>query len=190
MENTVTIGDRIRSLRETKDLTLSEVADNAGMEKEQIQFIEENNEVPSIAVLIKIARAMGVRLGSFMDDYEELGPVVSRSDNQKEATVLHCSKSECRHMNYHALSQSKAGRHMETFSITIEPCGHSDFVLSSHEGEEFVYVLEGEIEIKYGTKTYLLKKNDSIYYDSIVPHHVHSSNGEAAKVLAVIYSPF
>lgn len=189
MENTVTIGDRIRSLRETKNLTLSEVADNAGMEKEQIQFIEENNQVPSIAVLIKIARAMGVRLGSFMDDHEELGPVVSRSDKQKDAMVMHCAKSDCRHMNYHALSQSKAGRHMETFSITIEPCGHSDFVLSSHEGEEFVYVLEGEIEIKYGAKTYLLKKDDSIYYDSIVPHHVHSSNGEAAKVLAVIYTP-
>ena len=190
MENKVTIGERIRSLRETKNLTISQVAENAGLETEQIQYIEDNQDVPSIAVLIKIARSMGVRLGSFMDDHEELGPVVSRKDELKDAHVMHCGQNSCRHMNYHALSQSKAGRHMETFQINIEPCGHSDFVLSSHEGEEFVYVLNGEIEIKYGSKTYLLKQGDSIYYDSIVPHHVHSSNGQTANVLAVIYTPF
>ncbi|MGL5730558.1 MAG: helix-turn-helix domain-containing protein [Bacteroidales bacterium] len=190
MENKVTIGERIRSLRETKDLSISQVAENAGLESDQIRHIEENQDVPSIAVLIKIARSMGVRLGSFMDDHEELGPVVSRKDDQKDANIMHCGQSSCRHMNYHALSQSKAGRHMETFQIRIEPCGHSDFVLSSHEGEEFVYVLDGEIEIKYGSKTYLLKQGDSIYYDSIVPHHVHSANGMEADVLAVIYTPF
>ncbi|MGL5318060.1 MAG: helix-turn-helix domain-containing protein [Bacteroidales bacterium] len=190
MEKTVAIGERIRSLRETKNMTISEVAELAGLDMQQIEKIEQSNQVPSIAVLIKIARAMGVRLGSFMDDHEELGPVVSRSHKQKDSKVSLWGKDECRHMNYHALSQSKAGRHMETFSISIDPCGHGDFIMSSHEGEEFVYVLDGEIEISYGTSTYLLKKDDSIYYDSIVPHHVHASNGQAARVLAVIYTPF
>ena len=65
----------------------------------------------------------------------------------------------------------------------------SDFVLSSHEGEEFIMVMEGTMEISYGKNTYLLEEGDSIYYDSIVPHHVHGYQGQAAKILAVIYTP-
>ena len=65
----------------------------------------------------------------------------------------------------------------------------SDFVLSSHEGEEFIMVMEGIMEISYGKNTYLLEEGDSIYYDSIVPHHVHAYEGQAAKILAVIYTP-
>ncbi len=65
----------------------------------------------------------------------------------------------------------------------------SDFVLS-HEGEEFIMVMEGTMEISYGKNTYLLEEGDSIYYDSIVPHHVHAYEGQAAKILAVVYTPF
>lgn len=190
MDNKNRVGERIRSLRELKSISIGQVAENAGLTIEQLQLIEDNKEVPSIAFLIRIARAMGVRLGSFLDDYEETGPVISRSEETKETVLMHCGETQCKHLQYHALSQSKAGRHMETFQIQIEPCEHTDFILSSHEGEEFVFVLEGEIEIKYGTRTYLLRKGDSIYYDSIVPHHVHSSNNEKTNVLAVIYTPF
>ncbi len=61
--------------------------------------------------------------------------------------------------------------------------------LSSHEGEEFIYVMEGAVEVCHGKKCHLIKAGDSIYYDSIVPHHVHGYQGQAAKILAVIYTP-
>ena len=94
-----------------------------------------------------------------------------------------------KHMEYHSLSKSKADRHMEPFIIDVAPTDDSDFVLSSHEGEEFIMVMEGTMEISYGKHTYLLEEGDSIYYDSIVPHHVHAYEGQAAKILAVIYTP-
>ena len=59
----------------------------------------------------------------------------------------------------------------------------------THEGEEFIMVMEGIMEISYGKNTYLLEEGDSIYYDSIVPHHVHAYEGQAAKILAVVYTP-
>lgn len=146
--------------------------------------------MPSLAPLIKIARVLGVRLGTFLDDQDETGPVVSR---KMEATdtisfsnnAIHSRK----HMQYHSLSKSKADRHMEPFIIDVAPTQDSDFVLSSHEGEEFIMVMEGVMEISYGKSTYLLEEGDSIYYDSIVPHHVHAYEGQAAKILAVIYTP-
>jgi len=56
--------------------------------------------------------------------------------------------------------------------------------------EEFIYVLEGIVEINYGKNTYILEEGDSIYYDSIVAHHVHAGAGSTAKILAVVYTPY
>ena len=78
---------------------------------------------------------------------------------------------------------------MEPFIIDVAPTSDNDFVLSSHEGEEFIIVMEGIMEISYGKATYLLEEGDSIYYDSIVPHHVHTAEGQAAQILAVVYTP-
>lgn len=79
---------------------------------------------------------------------------------------------------------------MEPFVIQIEPIKKGvDFILSTHEGEEFIYCLEGFVEINYGTDVYWLEEGDSIYYDSIVSHHVHAGGESGAKILAVIYTP-
>ena len=94
------------------------------------------------------------------------------------------------HLNFYSLAFDKAGRSMEPFIVEIEAGLQSDYMLSSHEGEEFIYVLEGEIEINYGKDLFHLKKGDSIYYDSIVMHNVHSASNAPAKILAVIYAPF
>ena len=79
---------------------------------------------------------------------------------------------------------------MEPFIVEINPTADSDFVQSSHEGEEFIYVLSGTIEIRYGKNVYTLSEGDSIYYDSVVDHHVHSADDSPAKILAVVYAPF
>jgi quercetin dioxygenase-like cupin family protein len=82
------------------------------------------------------------------------------------------------------------GRSMEPFLVEIEPGQQSDYMLSSHEGEEFIYVLEGQIEINYGKEVYQLGAGDSIYLDSIVSHNVHAGDHKAAKILAVVYAPY
>jgi quercetin dioxygenase-like cupin family protein len=79
---------------------------------------------------------------------------------------------------------------MEPFVIDINPTEDRDFQLSAHEGEEFIYVMEGEVEIDYGKDRYTLKQGDSIFYDSIVKHHIHGAPGKSAKILAVVYIPF
>ena len=77
---------------------------------------------------------------------------------------------------------------MEPFIINIEPADTENLLLSSHEGEEFIYVLEGKVNIKYGINEYVLEAGDSIYYDSIVEHLVYAT--ESSKILAVVYAPF
>lgn len=194
MGNNKIIGAKIKSIRESKQLTLQEVAERSGLGSEQIERIEHNVDFPSLAPLIKIARVLGVRLGTFLDDQTELGPVICRKKDSNEANGIGFTNNatlERKHMEYHSLSQDKSGRHMEPFLIDIVPSEEGvDFVLSTHEGEEFIYVLDGVVEINYGKNTYILEEGDSIYYDSIVAHHVHAAADHTAKILGVVYTPY
>lgn len=190
MDTTKFVGEKIKSLRETKNITIEELAERSGLALEQVHRIEDNIDLPSLAPLIKIARVLGVRLGTFLDDQSELGPVVCRKKEMPDSISFSNNAIQSRrHMQYHSLSKSKADRHMEPFIIDVEATPDVDFILSSHEGEEFIMVMEGIMEISYGKNTYILEEGDSIYYDSIVPHHVHAYEGQAAKILAVIYTP-
>lgn len=190
--NTV-VGSKIKGIRESKNLSVEEIADRSGLSIEQIRSIETDQNLPSLGPLIKIARALGVRLGTFMDDNDAIGPVITRSANREGDNSISFSNDATdarKHMEYHPLAQQKAGRHMEPFIIDIHPEQTPDFQLSAHEGEEFIYVMSGELEIVYGKETYHLTEGDSIYYDSIVKHHVHGAPGKSAKILALVYIPF
>ena len=193
MTNNTIIGSKIKGIRESKNLSIEEIAERSGLSAEQITSIENDEHLPSLGPLIKIARALGVRLGTFMDDSDALGPVVTRAADRESDTSISFSNGATdarQHMEYHPLAQQKAGRHMEPFIIDINPEGNANFQLSAHEGEEFIYVMEGELEIAYGKETYKLNEGDSIFYDSIVKHHVHGAPGKSAKILAVVYIPF
>jgi len=187
------IGHKIKGLRESKNLTVEEIAERSGLTVEQIDSIENDVNLPSLGPLIKIARALGVRLGTFMDDNDSLGPVITRAADRESDSSISFSNGATdarKHMEYHPLAQQKAGRHMEPFVIDINPEDAPEFQLSAHEGEEFIYVMQGEVEIVYGKDSYTLKEGDSIFYDSIVKHHVHGAPGKSAKILAVVYIPF
>ena len=191
MDQTKIVGEKIKSLRETKEISIAELAERTGLAEEQINRIENNVDIPSLAPLIKIARALGVRLGTFLDDQDEMGAVVYHKDEEMKETISFSNNAmdTHTHMRYLSLAKSKSDRHMEPFIVDIEATNDTEYILSSHEGEEFIYVMEGVIEVSHGKKNHVIKAGDTIYYDSIVPHHVHGYNGQAAKILAVVYTP-
>ena len=191
MDQTKIVGEKIKSLRETKEISIAELAERTGLAEEQINRIENNVDIPSLAPPIKIARALGVRLGTFLDDQDEMGAVVYHKDEETKETISFSNNAmDTRtHMRYLSLAKSKSDRHMEPFIVDIEATNDTEYSLSSHEGEEFIYVMEGVVEVSHGKKIHVIKAGDSIYYDSIVPHHVHGHEGQAAKILAVVYTP-
>ena len=136
MATTVTVGSRIRSIRESKSITVEQVAERSGLTLNQLERIESDKNLPSLSPLIKIARALGVRLGTFLDDSDNLGPVICRKDNQPKGISFSTdTASSHNYLNFYALAQSKAGRHMEPFLIDIDSASDSAYQLSSHEGE-------------------------------------------------------
>jgi transcriptional regulator with XRE-family HTH domain len=182
-------GSRLTTLREERKLTVVELAARSGVNEKELEAIEAGRLSPSIAPLVKLSRALGVRLGTLVDDAGGEGPVLCRSGHADEVMRAPGQASPYSGaMNFFSLAKGKAGRSMEPFIIDIRPGAGAEPPLSTHEGEEFIYVLQGEVEVRYGTETMRLSVGDSIYYDSIVPHRV--SSGAPAKAIAVIYAPF
>ena len=190
MKNKNKIGRKIKEFRRFKQLSINDLALNANLDVSQLEHIEKSGNVPSLGHLIKISRALGVRLGTFIDDHEQIGPVVIQAGNEKTSMSFSTKDERSReHLNFFSLAPDKSGRHMEPFIVEIEPQKEPDYNLSSHEGEEFIYVISGKIEINYGKDIYKLNEGDSIYLDSVVSHNVHTADSKAAKILAVIYAP-
>jgi quercetin dioxygenase-like cupin family protein len=187
-----TPGERIAELCKTYSVSREILAERSGISVELIRRIEEEGYIPDLAPLLKLSRALGVRLGTLLDDREELGPVVTLRGHAGETSRFitggqAAASGDHQGLTFRAMAADKGGRHMEPFIVDIESGAKQDN--SSHEGEEFIYVLSGKIHIDYGKDSYDLGEGDSIYYDSIVPHRVLSGADSPAKILAVIYTP-
>jgi len=190
MSNKKNLGKKIKQFREFRQISREDLSLNANLDSKQLEKIEEKGVMPSLGHLIKISRALGVRIGTFLDDQEQVGPALVKAGEEKKSLSFSTKDEKTReHLNFFSLAQDKAGRHMEPFIVEIEPSKESDYKLSTHEGEEFIYVLEGSIEINYGKDLYQLEKGDTIYIDSVVAHNVHTSGSKPAKILAVVYTP-
>ncbi|MBI9102566.1 MAG: cupin domain-containing protein [Spirochaetales bacterium] len=181
---------KIKSLREQRELSIEKLAEMSGVSSEMIEKLEAGLLAPSLTPLLKIARGMGVRLGTFLDDSIQKDPVVVRGG--KSDKVLRFSGdtdvSADGNLEFISLGAEKKDRHMEPFIVTVKPREAGEEKLSSHEGEEFIYVMDGEIELLYGKERVTLAAGDSLYYDSVVPHYLHAV-GTEAKILAVLYTP-
>ena len=189
MADDARIGAKITTLRESLGLSVEDLAQRCDCDASVITGLEAGDIAPSLAPLIKITRALGVRLGSLLDDDTNVGPVITRTgqaDSVARLKGLETAVGTGR-LDFLSLAEGKTARHMEPFLIVVNPS--ADRELSTHEGEEFIYVLEGMIEIEYGKDVHVLQPGDSIYYDSIVPHQVRGGSPSPARILAVVYAP-
>ncbi len=180
------VGARIRMFRERIELTVEELAQNSGVDLALVKAVEAGEVYPAIGVLVKLSRALGQRLGTFMDGETPRELVISKLGTNGAAKGAHDRNTQICH--YIPLAADKADRHMEPLYIEMEPAPDGT-PMSSHEGEEFLLVLDGEIELKYGHQTHRVKKGETIYYNSVVPHLVAATPGGYAKVCAVVYTP-
>jgi len=181
------IGEKITTIRTFKKIGINDLALKTGLSENQLSKIESGESIPSLGVLIRITRALGTRIGTLLDDTLKEGPVVVRS-NEHQSAISFSTKERREHLTFRSLAPNKAGRHMEPFIVDITP-DHADRpVKSTHEGEEFIYVMEGSVTVHYGSDVFELEQGDSIYIDSIVKHLV-TTKKDKARILALVYVP-
>ena len=190
MEKNNTLGARIRKYREERALSRAQLAEHTGLTEAFLESLEEDNVYPSIGPLQKVAQALGVRLGTFMDDEISRDPIISRVGTRAADLTMHKARNSRAEFVYHSLGKGKSDRNMEPFHIEIMPDEKGvEHKLSSHQGEEFILVTKGRLFMIYGREEHILETGDTAYYNSIVPHHVGAYGDEAAEIIAVIYHP-
>jgi len=175
----------IKNLRLAKKISLGKLATLTGLTKSYVSKIENSDKAPPFSTLIKIADGLDTDVSLLIADDTETPKDVRLcivKDGEGKEVV---SRGTLYGYHYEALAHKKTGKNMEPY--IIQPAFDEKGVFS-HEGEEFMYVLEGVHEFIYDGKKYLLRKGDSFYFDSIVPHTGRSVGKKKAKILAVMYS--
>lgn len=162
--NLTNIGDRIRLMRSIQKRTLQEIADSCDLSKSMISKIENNKTVPSVAALVKLAKALGTSISNLLEnDGWEKAIVTSRKQAEEKMTLTEKGYS------FFPYASEYHEKKMQPFLFTAKK-GQVEPHQVSHEGEEFIYVIQGEMEMQVGEATYVLKTGDSLYFNSLQKH--------------------
>ena len=178
------IAANIKKIRLGHNMSQERLAELCGLTKGYISKIEKSDTAPPFSTLSRIAKALNVPMPVLTAEKPELlGDVhlcIVRKSKGKEI-----SSPSLEGYHYEALAHGKSGKNMEPFLLMP---GFDEKAVFSHEGEEFMYILEGVHEFTYGKKKYILKEGDSIYFDSSISHTGRSIGKKKARILAVNYS--
>jgi transcriptional regulator with XRE-family HTH domain len=181
------IGKKIRELRKKAGFILQDLSDRTGLSKPLLSQIEKGVVSPPIATLLKISKALGVNISFFFqnDDSEER-VVLVRSHESKVVDSRYFGREEGGYY-YEALAYKKSKKYMEPFLVEFKRRKAGELAYFSHEGEEFIYLLEGTLEFRTETQQYVMHPGDSLYFDSSLPHAYRALERKNAKALTVVY---
>lgn len=178
------LGSRIRRYREQLGLSQEQLAVNAGLDVNLLDDVEAGRTYPAIGNIIKLSRALGQRVGTFIDDQFRPDPIINKAGTYVEETES--NRGANGHYHYFPLGAGKTDRHMEPMFIRIDEDHVRD--TSSHEGEEFIIVVSGKVLFRYGKSEEILTAGDTVYYNSVVPHYIGAIDGPA-EIYAILYTP-
>ena len=183
----VKVGERVRRVRESRGLSLQDISLRTDIDVSMLKQIEEGALAPPLGTIIKLAKALEMKIGYFISGEEDRAYTIVRRDDRKVVSRYDSKRAKYYGYEYESLAPHKKDRHMEPFLVTLEPA-ETEEERSAHDGQEFIFVLEGNMEVRLGEEIHILEPGDTIYYDSTVPHLVKCHGNKTTKILAVLYA--
>jgi transcriptional regulator with XRE-family HTH domain len=181
------IGKKIRDLRKKAGLVLQDLSNRTGLSKSLLSQIEKEVVSPPIATLLKISKALGVNISFFFqNDDSEKRVILVRSNESKVIDSRYFGREESGYY-YEALAYKKSKKYMEPFLVEFKRKRAEKLSYFSHDGEEFIYLLEGTLEFRTESEQYVLYPGDSLYFESFIPHAYRAMGRRNAKALTVVY---
>lgn len=180
------LGGRIREARQMRELTIEDIGSRTGIDVKTLKQIESGEMAPPLGQLIRLGKALDMKMGYFISPGVEKPMTVVRKGKGQAVARYGEKKAERYGYFYESLAPEKADRMMEPFIVTLLPTEAEE--LSTHDGQEFIFVLEGEMKVQVGDQIDFLKPGDAVYYDSSQPHMVKSATKTKARILAVLYT--
>jgi quercetin dioxygenase-like cupin family protein len=173
---TQSLGERIRKMRESQTVDLDSLAKITGYTPEYLKEIEEGKVSPPVGALIQISRALAVDSATLLAE-------------EKKKERIQSYRKRTKAYSYKALTPGAEDKHLWAYLVTLDPKKEHEMVAYKHEGEEFVYVLEGKVEIKVADETSVLKKGGTLHFNSGLPHNLRNLSAKQAQLLVVVFTP-
>ncbi|MGD0624562.1 MAG: cupin domain-containing protein [Thermodesulfobacteriota bacterium] len=183
------LGQKIKTLRQRKGVSLQQMGEKTSLSEPLLSQIESEVVAPPVATLLKISKALNVNIGYFFQE-EESGKravIVRKNERKQIFRRIHEDPSKVGYY-YESLAYPKADKHMEPFHVQFEVKNKEDILFFNHKGEEFVFVLEGQVEFSYEDEIFTLNAGDSLYFDSSSPHAFRAVGKKNALAIDVIYA--
>lgn len=177
-DSIVGVGKKIRTIRTQKKVILDRIANETGFSIDYLKDIEEGSVFPPVGALLQIAKALEIDSGFFLKEQESA--FKKRSKDYTKRTENYA---------YTTLTPGAENKHLKAFKVTIEPLQEHKGVGYHHEGEEFVYVLKGKVEVTVGEHINKLSEGDSLHFNSGIRHMLKNTGKKIAELIVVIYSP-
>lgn len=178
------VGIRIKQLREKKGISIDELANLTGFEKERLEEIESGVVKPQLGTVMKLSKALDSALGRLVSGVGSKLYSITRKNDRKPVFRSTSQKGSQKLYSYMSLAPEVQGRHMEALIVQLEENPVKE--VSVHDGEEFIFVLDGVASLQISDEHYELSPGDSAYYLSTTPHLIKAKEGKAT-ILAVLY---
>lgn len=182
------IPKKLKEIRLDRKLTLEKLAQQTGLTKGYLSRIENSTQPPPIYTLSRISNAFGIDISEFFSPTVDTIPYQEITIGRRNQHKLTNRESSPYGYIFEDLAPLKKGKNMEPFIVTVGFKRMIDIQKDfKHEGEEFLYVLEGKMEFFFKGQSYILEEGDCAYFDSDKPHSGKSLGKKEAKLLIVIY---
>jgi quercetin dioxygenase-like cupin family protein len=178
VKKSVPIGKKIKKARTQKKVTFDQLANETGFSVDYLKNIESGKQIPPVGALLQISRALELDSGFLLRDQET---------HLKSRARAYTKRTE--NYAYATLTPGAENKHLKAFKVTVDSHQDHKGVGYQHEGEEFVYVLAGKMEIIVGEHVNKLKAGDSLHFNSGIRHMMKNTGDEEAEMLVVIYGP-
>lgn len=175
----MTLGSHLKLLRETKGYTLKQISEISGLSIGFISQVERGQTDPSLSSLKKLAGALGIKLGDLFEQEAPAHVVVKKGGGK----ILHIDS-----FVYCELLATSLNKSMEPMIKVIQPGGESGLV-DPHAGEEFIWVIDGVLQVTLDGIKYLLQSGDSIYFQANQPHSWANVSEMTCQALWVMTPP-
>ncbi len=176
------LAQRIREFRKKRGFTLEQLAERSQLTQSVLSKVENSRVTPSLVALSRIADALGTTLSELMKGVDDERKILVVSAKEREAAERNHSPSG---MIYRPLAPTSRDKRMGPYVIEVPPEDGAGAEAWSREGEAFIMVLKGLVELDYGDERYRLRKGDCVYLDAAEKHRILNPGDRVAEILWV-----
>jgi len=174
----VPVGEKIRKARTEKKITYDQLANETGFSIDYLKAVESGEQAPPVGALLQISRALRIDSGFLLK--EEASRLQLRVSAYTRRTDNYA---------YTTLTPGAENKHLKAFKVVVPAMEEHEGVGYHHEGEEFVYVLSGKIEVTVGEHINRLAAGESLHFNAGIQHSLKNTGEEDAELVVVIYNP-